>query len=181
MSGKDVALLLSFVGFLMSAYGLVLAVRAIWEETHRRDLRPGWRNALEGAQHRARSLLRRPKSQTVVVGGIETAVAVGNASVTVTDAPAAAPQTVEELTAYVNRQLAQVRDAITAQANDAASRIDALNVRVTDGLSDVTTRLEEAERASAEIDSHTLDREMWGLLWVAGGSLLQAVALFVGR
>lgn len=182
MTDKDLALLLSGIGFLMSLWGLVLAVRAIWDETHRRDLHPGWRTALEATQSRARALFGRARDTQVMAGTAKGRIVFsGTGTLTATGVVNAEPQTLEELQLYVDRQIAQVREAISVQANDAASRIDALNERVTGGLANVTTRLEEAEEASAEIDAHTLDREMWGLIWVAGGSLLQAIAMFVGR
>lgn len=182
MTAKDVALLLSVIGFLMSAWGLVLAAWAIWDETHRRDLHPGWRNALEVAQSRVRSTFRR-RPDVVARPHTVTGKArlEGSFSATASGVVTSHPQTIEELAAHVDRQLSQVREAITAQANDAASRIDALNVRVTEGLAEVATGLEAAERATAEIDAHTLNREMRGLLWVAAGSLLQTVAMFVAR
>lgn len=187
MSGKDWALLLSILGVLMNGLGLYLAIRAIYEETQRKDLHPGWRNTLDWSRARAdavfRALLRRDRSGRLIEVSASDAMSIGSGefSAVVSTPERPDPQTVAELHALMEGEIAKVREAITAQANDAAQRLGALGKRLDREMEGVSARFENAEKTDALIDTHTLNREMWGLVWVGAGSLMQAIAIFVGR
>lgn len=182
MTGDKWALLLSAVGALMNGCGLYLAVRAIWDETHRKNLHPRWRNTLEASQARMRALLRhKPPDQKLELGIASELDVSGQIESVVSDHMRPELRTVEDLHAHLDREIAKVREAITAQANDATQRIDGLKQGLDTGLAEVSARMDATERNAASIDTHTLDREMWGLAWVAVGSLLQAVSVFVAR
>lgn len=183
MTEAAVVVVLSLLGIGLSLWGVCLSVRAIWDETHKRDLKPGWLQALEQARAQARHLRfwerdKAQPSQTARHGG---RVRGGKGEATVADSAHghAPPLTLEELRAHVEKEFASVRQAISAQANQAALRVDAVSQRLTQGLGAVDARIDAAEASTAAIDTHTLDRQMWGLLCVALGSILQACAVIV--
>lgn len=127
-----------------------------------------------------RKVFGKPPSQLIEVHSSDIGHIVANVEVSVTDvATEGREPTTDERVEALERDLRQVRDAISSQANDLSGRIDRLRVDMDSGVQSLSTRMDAAENDASKVDARAVNYETWGLLFTILGTVCQGVAEFV--
>jgi hypothetical protein len=166
-------LVLSLVGLALNLIGAGLAASSLVTQVRGRDVWPWWRVRLR----KGKDLVRR-----IVTRGRTTRVYASYGNSWDTDAPLhvfvpgppalrtrARLQQLEDKVTFLEEQLQSTHEK-TADKIRRAKKASA------EAVQNLSHRLDAAERATAELETKVLNRELFGLLLVAVGAVLQGVA-----
>jgi hypothetical protein len=171
-------IVLTVLGLAANVRGLVLAFRAINEETRARGLRPQWLMVLDRIRAWLnRVVLRRPTPRHIVINVNDSAGASDSASVEITASGVVGTgDPVEDRFRLIEADLKTIRADLHDHRLITENRLVATDQRIDAGLSKIEQRLTLDAAEDTEISERTVDIEMRGLGWVALGTALSGMA-----